>query len=112
MSIYNNLISFLERDLITNIVSEFGFDTECYYDTNSSVPNKEQIKLLKERLLLILSLPFYEKFDLEKYITNPYLYRKDLGPEFNWVRTSMDVINFRENKNDVILREFDPLLKV
>ncbi len=114
MSIHYKLQSFLEKGIISDIISSFGFNYECYYSTNSKIPSKEQFNNLKERLLLMIYVPFKKqiKKKLQQYISDPHLYRKELGKEFHWVRTSNDIINFFEDRDNFILKEFDPLLKV
>ena len=123
-SYYNELMSFFKTGAIPRLThSHFGFDDLCYYSTNSNVPTEKQMKSLKERLWLMVSLAFCEKKmedTLKEYVKNPSKYRKDLGEEFSWVKVSGDAAYFplkkRLNMNIIdkkiydILYEFDPLL--
>ena len=78
---------------------------------------------LKTRLHLIIIVSFSEKKMEEKlndYVKNPSKYRKDLGEEFEWVRTYQDAKPYLKHnipnvdKYDYrmrqVLYEFDPIL--
>ena len=123
-SYYNELMSFFKTGVIPRLThSQFGFDDLCYYATNVEIPTDEQLKALKNKLHLIVSLSFCEKKmeeTLKEYANNPLMYRKALGEEFSWVKVPGDATYFPlkkkqnirnfDKKTREILYEFDPLL--
>lgn len=122
-SYYDELMSFFNSGVIPRLThSQFGFDDLCYYSADVEVPTEKQMKDLKERLRLIVTLSFTkEKMEetLKEYATNPSKYREVLGEGFEWVRTSSDASYFPlkdtpsvsgfSSETRKILYEFDPI---
>ena len=121
---YQELMTFFTSGKISKKLSlYFGFEEVCYHRLKLKVPTKEQMDDLKTRLHLIITVSFSEKKMEEKlndYVKNPSKYRKDLGEEFEWVRTYQDAKPYLKHnipnvdKYDYrmrqVLYEFDPIL--
>ena len=121
---YQELMTFFTKGKISKKISlYFGFEEVCYHRLKLKVPTKEQMNNLKNRLQLIITISFSEKKMEEKlnyYVKNPSKYRKDLGEEFEWVRTYQDAKPYLKHnipsvdKYDYCMRqvlyEFDPIL--
>lgn len=56
-SYYDELMSFFKTGVISRLThSQFGFDDLCYYAADAPVPTEKQMKILKDRLHLMISI--------------------------------------------------------